>query len=769
MNPNHINIQDLPHNGVSREHVVISSRSMWPDISWFLDSVNPGYPFYTICWHFELPDNSWSTDPQHFELLESFREVIWGMMKNGGWYGRTLKPASVAMYSPAFRSLFRWMVFNDLTSFGDLTPESLRNYLDELPFLISHGSSYFDADTETSERDELDEWNASDAEAYEPELVLHDDGDSATGGTASTDAADMPTAGDDDANEAEEAEEELACDKADDSATYHQVIARVTLFYLIYAQNHRLEERGFGVLKDVPFNGDKARKVLKTVTARTFNSTPPLPDEVALLLLGSAIAWVEHRAFDVMAVQEIFLSAVDRHLARGVQLERARLLARRELASYEFSKDPATGLPWRGPLEERIDTPPNSSSEGQGVAPSIATAMRYNLFRLRDAAMTILQYLVGIRPSEVCAIEAGMDEETGLPSCVLMKRSKSGLLELFYLRSLLSKGLDQPQPNDWLIGCRPAGAKSLPLTVQCLSVLQRVFEPWRALGNRSEMLVGFRYGFGLPTKPEYVVSMTTWSLNDSFKFFMRNEVDLSALPDESVRGENLIRYRESKGAIVTPRQGRKTFAAFMLESRASLLPAVKDHFKHLNVATTERAYYPQEARMRNDVDSVAISDTIAFFTEAVKGKKIVGRMAPVIKQYFGSEDFTNAKSPAELDGRIRHVVISHDLRIFFNDHGKCLIAAKPSESRCRQETGTANWENVTPDYAVRSPGMCAGCGAFAADRSNRPFWERRLEQYTKAHEAAQGKGREHEYHVHLARAQQAAQVIKWFDGAEIER
>ncbi|MBG1251053.1 hypothetical protein [Burkholderia pseudomallei] len=80
MNPNHINIQDLPHNGVSREHVVISSRSMWPDISWFLDSVNPGYPFYTICWHFELPDNSWSTDPQHFELLESFREVIWGMI-----------------------------------------------------------------------------------------------------------------------------------------------------------------------------------------------------------------------------------------------------------------------------------------------------------------------------------------------------------------------------------------------------------------------------------------------------------------------------------------------------------------------------------------------------------------------------------------------------------------------------------------------------------------------------------------------------------------
>ncbi|WP_124611374.1 hypothetical protein [Burkholderia sp. Bp9143] len=748
----------------SRDHIIISSRSRWPDFVWYLDNRVPGNPYSTLSWHFSLPDGSWSTDSQHFELLESFREVLWGMLQDGGSYGRTLKPASMTSHIVGVRSLFRWMVYRDLPSLGQLNPELLRTYLEELPFLIVQGGSYFDVDEELSEDEDDVNFQSEVGSELDADLGDSDQMDSEEGD--STRANDSGESIDE---ELQGAEAELASDKADDGATYSQVVSRISIIYFIHAQSQRLEARKFGTLNEPPFEGKNIRDVVRTVAAYTFNRTPPLPDEVALPLLRTAIAWIEVRAKDVVAMQDLYLARTSEHLGRGLLPVSARALARRSLLNYQFSIDRATGLPWRGPLQNRHEGESVSYPGNVDVPATIPTVMRYNMMRVRDAAMTILEYLVGIRPSEVCAIPGGMNDETGLPSCVLIKRSNSGLLELFYMKSVLSKGVEQPQPSDWLIGCRPADCDALPLTVVCLTVLQRLFEPWRKLGGFSNMLVGISTRTGLPQSADGVRQVTTVGLARSFQTFVQCEVDLSGLPDESIRGENLIDYRRKKGKNISPRQGRKTFAAFMLESRASLLPAVKDHFKHLNIATTERAYYPQAARLRNDIDSVIISDTVTFFAEAVKRKKIVGRKAGDIEKYFSSEEFTDVKDPAELDRRIRHVVIFHDLRIFFHDHGKCLITADPLESRCRQETGTASWENVTPDYSVRNPGMCAGCGAFAADRSNRPFWERRFAQYTKAYEAAKGKGREHEYHVHLARAQQAAQVIKWFDGAEIGR
>jgi regulator of extracellular matrix RemA (YlzA/DUF370 family) len=648
------------------------------------------------------------------------------------------------------------MNFRRLSSFSELSSEQQQRYLDELPLQIVLGDDFYRSTAGVGRFDEAEEledyyvYEEDETDAYPDDSAL-----SATDGESGDDDGSI------DSNVGEDPEDgSVESDKADDRATYSAVAMRVNFLYAIYAQGGILKQRGLGYIRDVPFGGRKAREVIRKIAKYTYQKTPPLPDEVALPLLRAAIKWVEHRGPDVLALQQAYMNALNGALDRGVSDKFARKMGRRALLEFTFSKDPTTGMAWREQIQpgEIIQYP-----HYPGTASTPPAMMRRCIMRVRDAAILLLQYLNGLRPSEICGIQAGMNEETGLPSCVFTKYSDSGLLELFYLKSILSKGVDQPREEEWLLGCRPVGSSWLPLPVRCLILLERLFEPWRKLGGVSDLLVTFSIPHGLPFTTESIGRVTTSGLARSFGCFVFSEVDLSALPDESVRGESLVEYRRRRGMNISPRYGRKTFAAFMLESRASLLSAVKDHFKHMTIATTEDAYFPQDARMRSDVDSVLISDTISFFVEAVKGKKLVGRMAPILEKYFGTDEFQNVEDAAELDRRVSHVVITHDLRIFFADHGKCLITADPLNSRCREAAGTANWNNLRPDFTVRTPGMCAGCRVFAADRSNLAFWERRLERYTNAYILAKGNGREHEYRVHLARADQAAQVIKMFN------
>lgn len=742
----------------ARANFRVSSMSLWIDRIWRLDNPSPGQRNH-IGWHFRLPDGSWSTDPENHELLESFREVVWGMLTDGGWYGRTFRPGTVVGLGAGARPLFRWMSWRQLKSFTHLTPEIQQRYLDELPLQIVLGDDFYRSTAGVGGVSEIE-----DSESYED---YEDDGNGEDGdgdpdeseGPEDHESNENGASADVNSGMADE-DSSFESDKADDKATYNVVSLRIKFLYAIYAQGENLKQRGFGYMSELPFDGRKLQEVVSKIAKQTYRKTPPLPDEVALPLLQAAISWVEVCGPDVVALQQAYLDALNGAFDRRLSDDSARKEARRELLKFTFSDDPATGAPWRGRIQlgEVLHYPhQNIESTAPGV-------MRHCIMRVRDAGVTLLQYLVGLRPSEICGIEGGTNEVTGLPSCVFTKYSDSGLLELFYLKSVLSKGVDQPRQDEWLLGCRPVGSPWLPLSVRCLILLERLFAPWRTLGGRSDLLVTFSIPHGIPGTAEGIGRITTPGLAKSFQIFIFSEVDLSGLPDESVRGESLVEYRRRNGLNITPRYGRKTFAAFMLESRASLLSAVKDHFKHMTVATTENAYFPQDARMREDVDSVLISDTIGFFVEAVKGKQLVGRMAPILEKYFGSDEFRNVEDAAELDRLVGHVVITHDLRIFFADHGKCLITADPLNSRCREAAGTANWNNLTPDFSVRTPGMCAGCRVFAADRSNLPFWERRLERYTNAYVLAKSNGREHEYRVHLARAEQAAQVIKMFNG-----
>lgn len=177
------------------------------------------------------------------------------------------------------------------------------------------------------------------------------------------------------------------------------------------------------------------------------------------------------------------------------------------------------------------------------------------------------------------------------------------------------------------------------------------------------------------------------------------------------------------------------------------------HYKHLDEATTEAGYFPAIQRLRADCDSEVYSATVDFFVSAVLGRKLAGRMAAQINEYFSAEKWKAIRQLGELRREIELMVRIHDLRIYFSSHGNCFIRLSPTKSRCRRAEGFANWKLNSPSHQHRTPGMCAGCGVYCADKSHLPFWEARAEMSTAARDGYESK-------VIRDRRLQAVQMVK---------
>ncbi|MBO7825953.1 hypothetical protein [Burkholderia pseudomallei] len=711
----------------------VSSQSKWPDSVWRYDEETPGSRV-SLGWKFQLPDGSCSLDTIHADLLEGFRVVWDGMLKHPDWYGKTLKIGSAPRYGVGARELFRWMVFRGLKSFGDLSAGVLSLYVLDLPILMTDSVRFYG--NQFLNDDELEE-----------------------------DIAALPQNLDDSSDDsAEGVEIEKSGDEgAEDKFTYGQVATRISTLYFIYAQSKRLMERGLAPMPAVPFEGKDASKVTGTIAPYVIRRIPPLPDEVALKLLSSAIKWVECLSEDVISLQRLYLDTRAAALARGLSRSAAIGACNEAICAFEFSCLPDEREPWRPQISKQNAIHPDHGRTILGPTQVLRTLVQF----VRDAAITVLMYLVGIRTSESCSLEGDDSPDTILPPCITSRPSKSGVLEMFFVRGLASKGRNKPEPEEWLIGCQPYGVSTYPLPVKALIVLQRLFQPWRKLSRINGLMMHFSQRKSLPWAAESVSNISTEALIRGAKYFVFSEVDLSDLPDISERGEDLTAYRKSKGLRIRPHQGRKTFAAYVLDTRTSLLPAVSDHFKHVGQEVTESAYYPSEARLREELDSVQVAETIAFFVEALRGRKMAGKMADAVERFFDSPEFRDATDFAEMEHRVTELVLFHDLRIYFSDHGNCLIRVNPKESQCRKATNSAGWNSVTPDFSVRSPGMCTGCGCYLVDGTHLPFWERRLTEQTSLYDRAVAAGYSSEYRVHFVRARQAENYVKYLKGQAV--
>jgi hypothetical protein len=716
----------------SRMPLMVSSKSKWTDWTWEFDSPTSGQTI-RIYWDFDLPGGGRSTDPAYSGLLQAFKAVCWGMFNRIGWYGKTLQVGSAVTMSVGVRELFRWLVFRGHSDLGDLVPEVQAQYQNEIAVILTDRHRFYSVAFDDQNEETYSVAAALGLTGWSDSSII------GNGGVASEAALD-----------------EEADDEGDARYTYSQVANRINIIYYVYAQSDLLVELGLKGMSTVPYDGRDAGEVVSGIVEYTLNRIPPLPDEVAVPLLAEVIDWVEVKAGDVLRLQNSYFEAQSKHA--GVNQKARRNAVLEALVAVQFSTLPGNNLPWRGPLAPETAVHP----EHGVVNRDNFQVMRDLILTLRAAILLCLQYFVGMRSNEICSTQAGSIGPDGLPSCVKKMLSKNGLVEMFYLEATLSKGQPRPKLDLWLLGARPVGTDYLPLPVQAIVAAHQLFAPWRLLGGTDDLFVSFSNPVGLPRQASSIGRITSDSVLRSTKKFVFSEVDLSSLPDISERGEDLAIYRDTKGLCIRAHQGRKTFAAYILETRTSFLKAVSQHFKHANSAITSGAYFTVEVRLREDMRVVQEAETIAFFVSALNGMPVYGNMASAFEK-MREDGFWNPGDLAIQEARVTDLIRTHDLRIVFSDHGNCLISINPLASRCRAIRGGATWNQITPDYAARTPNMCAGCGCFLFDASHYEYWKAKEVSLEAVLAGAEADGDRHEFFAVETRLRVATSIVRFIE------
>ncbi|MBK3732290.1 hypothetical protein GAY29_04085 [Azospirillum brasilense] len=226
----------------------VSSRSWWYSRAWELDNPTPGARAVAsrIAWDVLLPDGSLLTDPQHAELLDTFRRLAWSLLVDPR-DGKALKPGSMSNFSVGMRTMVRWMISRKYRTLANLDSEASLEFLEDLPRILA--------------RDLI---SAAPVEG-------EDEVDLDAGGAG------------------EEVEDDASGDEISPGVLY----VRTCVWAQAFRQSEALRDAGIEPMPERPFDGDDAWTVAKRLTTATLGQIPPLPDEVALPVLAAATQWLE--------------------------------------------------------------------------------------------------------------------------------------------------------------------------------------------------------------------------------------------------------------------------------------------------------------------------------------------------------------------------------------------------------------------------------------------------------------------------------------------
>jgi hypothetical protein len=496
-----------------------------------------------------------------------------------------------------------------------------------------------------------------------------------------------------------------------------QLINKLKILHMIYRQSDMLREQHVEIMPESPYDGLSALAVAK-LGARAANGwIQPYPDVVVLPIWESASRFLGAPADDVIGLVHhcAWLTSTYKYSEKRPFMKRRKSFA----LEFPFSVLENESQPWIN-LEEDLPA---------GVTKKPVSRFDFKivacLINISGAAVATLLGTTGMHVSELCAMEGGRDSMTDLPACIQTRISRTGLSELFYVQSKMLKNFDD-EPLEWIIGSRPIGSTYVPPSVRAIDIMERLFAPWRTADCSSLFLnlcAPARNNFALTSD---VVKPTSQLLRIWQKEFVLRSRCLDALPDQIAGPGGKVDLRGYKsGMMIRTAPWRKTFAHHVVKVDPRLLPAISQHFKHLSIAMTEEGYVGNDPELQELMESARVHETVRFLLEqASDGAPLAGGMAAHIAQH--------QKELAELVARagppgVEALVLEHDLRIWFEPHGACLIQLSPGRSLCHKAAKTDPWFANAPNFAFRSPTMCAGCGCFAADKLTAPFWQARYD------------------------------------------
>lgn len=684
----------------------VSEHSEFQHSTWFFDNSTPGSKkaTSTINWGMMLFNGSRLTDVQHVVRLHWAKILVLTLLVLPSKRKRPA-PGSMSQIQYQLKWLLSWMSDAGYHQAHELTPAAVQQYLDHLPQLIAENS---------------------------------DDG-------------------------------EISVNIA--------TLALTTLIQL-WDQRLALAKMGLGSLSSHPFEGSGAYAVAKEVATKARGWIKPLPDEVAIPVLNKAAWFLGTPADDVLRLLDMMRAPPDPTNrmreqsnckvsdSRDWAIKTARLQrAKAFLDAFEFSTLPGESDPWHKPLN--LDYERLSDRHTARMA-----RVRELWESVRESATIIIQSTSGMRVSELLGIQAGTDEATGLPKGVRLELSATGLYEWFVIRSQLSKteeGL--PREVDWVLGMRPVRSSETPLAVRALQILNVLQEPWRPLACTDRLILASRNGVTLPLSSTKLGAMASDSVNGTVKRFISRWIDLSDLPDESARkteDNDLVRWRESKGAIFSTHMLRKAWAQFALACDSRLLPVIQMQFHHISLAMTEGGYIGRNPLLLEELDSMSTQKTnLAVFDIIVGKSKVAGRMGEQLEQALAKLRAEAGDLPtSEKWQRAVKWVESNDLKMFFTAHATC-SPTRTSEMRCHDASNTPVWLRKAPNTATREPSVCAGCACAIMDKSHQPFWSDRYVGCEVSVRQAETSGAPSEAFREIRfRADQARSILKKF-GADL--
>ena len=203
-----------------------------------------------------------------------------------------------------------------------------------------------------------------------------------------------------------------------------QVCRRVSIWLQLWRQAGALREAGIPTLPEPPFNGRSAKQVSRDIATRAASLIPPLPDEVALPIMNAAHRMIGLPAEEVIRLHEMYAEGVqaainDGQKWRNPQNDRGL----RAVKGFQFSVLPGEMEPWHTPLDQ-AEVDEFWPAYKKGYTPSTVSGsqlLRSLICSIRDACSIVIQSETGLRVSELCGLEPGIDQESGLPTCVRVR------------------------------------------------------------------------------------------------------------------------------------------------------------------------------------------------------------------------------------------------------------------------------------------------------------------------------------------------------------
>ncbi|MBY3220951.1 hypothetical protein [Rhizobium laguerreae] len=510
-------------------------------------------------------------------------------------------------------------------------------------------------------------------------------------------------------------EDDLASRTADTLALYIDALARV------YEQSSLFEQWPDVCIARHPLYGKKALAVARQNIKSITKHISPVPDQVHLPSIREALNWVRVKAPDIFRLATIEQTA--REACRRWKSNNYNYYINDKVVGFNFNLDGTVRKAWRAPIKAEVYVTVEDENGEKSSRWSPSRQIRDLYECLRDASCLTLEALVGFRISEIAGLQAHPRQANGWPHCLTLRPSMDGLREVFFVRGKVFKGTDEFEEVEWVAGIRPVGSDQYPDAVEAIFVLDKLYDYWRTLAGRNDLILSFGAVPGLPREPETLSPILSDVLCRSQKSFIRRFVEV----EERFRFWN-----------VTTHQWRKKFAQDIIRIDRTALPSVREHFKHLSDFVTDTAYLGSNPSLLKLVDNERLRAAARDFLDIIVGeRKFIGKMATIVQR-----ELTELRAACELLPSkeekleaVERALKTHDVKAWRCEYGTCLF--RNDTSLCHFIVkGLYNRTARRPLAQERCADVCCGCSNLVISESHIPFWLDRYWEHKQVCEAS---------------------------------